>query len=288
MVCSLVRRQMLLSSLRHAHVGSRSVVSSGRVRLPEGYYARRVVVAALGAVGSLVVYETLLAPAPQEDVMQWRDDWDNYPSASGEHEKAVAELRRRADADVDLRHIVMVRHAQCNKDGLSKEGLEQAKLTAERLKSWFGSISTIYHSGSQETQATAEILHECLGAPLVESPLLSEGVPALPSPAPVSLADIPTETLDRDQSRAEGAYRGMFWRPSGLGDGRDSVEIFVSSGNTIRYLTCRALQLPYTGWTRLAAFHCAITWLEIRPDGAVVLREFGGVGHLPPNVATYF
>mmetsp|Transcript_59238 Transcript_59238/g.183988 ORF Transcript_59238/g.183988 Transcript_59238/m.183988 type:complete len:110 (-) Transcript_59238:19-348(-) len=89
------------------------------------------------------------------------------------------------------------------------------------------------------------------------------------------------------QERAEGALRALLWRPSGSRPDEASVEIVVSHGNLIRYLVCRALQLPPTAWSRLAAFHCAVTWIDVDSEGGVALREFGGVGHLPPELMTY-
>ena len=48
----------------------------------------------------------------------------------------------------------------------------------------------------------------------------------------------------------------------------------------------RALQLPPEAWLRLQAYNASMTWLVCYPDGNVVLRGFGDVGHLPPDKIT--
>ncbi|CAJ1327728.1 unnamed protein product [Effrenium voratum] len=75
------------------------------------------------------------------------------------------------------------------------------------------------------------------------------------------------------------------WRPAGGPE--STAEIVVGHGNQMRYVLCRALQLNPNVWSRFAAGHATVSWLEISSDGSVLLREFGGSGHLPPELRTY-
>ncbi|CAE7205318.1 pgam5 [Symbiodinium pilosum] len=144
----------------------------------------------------------------------------------------------------------------------------------------------IFHSPAPEAKATAEAIQKALGKVRTkESPLLAEGIPMVPSPAPEQLETIPAEILANDGARAEGALRTHVWQPSGGVD--TTAEVVVGHGNSIRYMLCRALQLSPAVWSRFAAGHCTISWIEIRSDGAVVLREFGGAGHLPQELQSY-
>lgn len=276
----------------------------------------RIAVGATSVIGSVALYELLSRSlgsqefAPVVDVGAWDAAWDRGAMASSSEESgnAVAQLRSGADAQVARRHVVFVRHAQPAGHGggkaarnseLTATGTKQAELTGQRLKQVFDEVSAVYHSGSKEAKATAEVIHRVLvegvskdQAPvLVESQLLAEGIPTRPSPAPAALGDVSEAELKADGVRAEEAFRALIWRPQGKGEeqqGLATVEVVVGHGNVIRYLLCRALQCPSSGWSRLAANHCTISWLDIGCDGIVALREFGGSGHLPPDLITYY
>lgn len=227
------------------------------------------------------------------DSSLWDADWDNAPP--GTVGEAARALRNAAvDRDVGRRHVLFVRHAQAaGGGGLSAAGRKQAEATGRRLRELVeangASVAAVYHSGAPEAAATAEILRACLpGSPrLAASELLAEGVPFVPSPAPLALAALGEEELRPAALRAEDAFRAHVWRPSGERREQVSVEVVVGHGNSLRYILCRALQLHPAAWSRLAAYHCGVTWLDIDCEGTVVLREFGGVGHLPKGLVTY-
>ena len=50
---------------------------------------------------------------------------------------------------------------------------------------------------------------------------------------------------------------------------------------------CRALQLPPTGWLRLATYNCGLSRFQIRPTGSVSMLGFGDIGHLDLDQTTY-
>lgn len=64
-------------------------------------------------------------------------------------------------------------------------------------------------------------------------------------------------------------------------------EIIVGHANIIRYFFCRALQLPPEAWLRLCIFNCSLTYLTIRPTGAVSARMLGDIGHLGYENSTF-
>mgnify|MGYP005847401375 CR=1 FL=1 len=63
--------------------------------------------------------------------------------------------------------------------------------------------------------------------------------------------------------------------------------IVVCHGNIIRYLTCRALQIPPEAWLRLSIFNCSMTYLIIKPNGYVSARMIGDIGHLGYKETTF-
>jgi len=285
------------------------------MRAPAGYYGPRIAVGAAATVGSFALFEVISGALsywsqPVNSSTIWREDWDDgvedVAAPSGDEVApeaaamaAASQLRRAGDRRVGHRILVFVRHAQpegvvaaegANQAALSKKGQRQAELTGQRLQALFGDdVRLVHTSGAPEAKATAEAIRGCLGkhCSVKESALLAEGMPAMPSPVPAALGEVSAEELRYDSARAEGAFRAHFWRPTGEEPDKVGIEVIVSHGNILRYLVCRALQLPETAWSRLAAHHCAVTWLEVDPAGGVTLREFGGAGHLSPELITY-
>lgn len=263
-------------------------------------------------VGSLALYEVISRALGDPEVVEvdtadveWNEKWATSLDAQvagdseGSRMLAAGEALRTL-SHAGRRHVVFVRHAQPSDQteakgsrapvsALSATGLRQAEASAQRLRALFKEVSAVYHAPSVEARATAEILRKSFGGnvTLIESPMLEEGIPIVPSPSPAALTAVPEDELMQSMARAEGAFRTHVWPPSGEESEAISVEVVVAHGNLIRYLVCRALQLHPATWSRLAAYHGAITWLDIDSAGAVTLREFGGVGHLSKELITY-
>ena len=62
-----------------------------------------------------------------------------------------------------------------------------------------------------------------------------------------------------------------------------ATELRALSGQVIRYMALRALQLPPEAWLRLMTFNCSMTYLVLRPHGSVSLRSLGDVRHPPTH-----
>lgn len=73
----------------------------------------------------------------------------------------------------------------------------------------------------------------------------------------------------------------------GRGHPQHEFEIIVCHGNVIRYMFCRALQLPPEAWLRLTTFNCSLTYLAVRPTGTVSCRMLGDIGHLGYDHSTF-
>jgi serine/threonine-protein phosphatase PGAM5 len=68
---------------------------------------------------------------------------------------------------------------------------------------------------------------------------------------------------------------------------RHEFDIIVCHGNVIRYMFCRALQLPPEAWLRLSIFNCSLTYLMLKPNGRVSCRMLGDIGHLGYDHSTF-
>jgi len=258
---------------------------------------------------------------------KWQENWDGRSPLPGAKHKPGP-----------TKHILLIRHGQYDRNDQHRQltalGIEQARLTGERLAAMCDqnmadklsaepdglaqtpiTISCIYSSNLLRARQTAELFLQALPETVLapEDPLLAEGCPCIPDPAPANYYPSPA-TVWEDGSRIEAAFRRYFHRavdsheiPSNRDpallqaegrqdedeiDENESVEetweIMVCHGNVIRYFVARALQLPPQVWLRMATYNCGITHVKINSNGRCSLVSFGDTGHLPLDKTTYF
>jgi serine/threonine-protein phosphatase PGAM5 len=166
---------------------------------------------------------------------------------------------------------------------LTPVGVEQAKLTAQRLRSL--PISAIHCSTLRRAAETAEIIaREFPDIPLNRSQGLWECYPCIP-PIPVyieSFAQVPAEEIGQGREHAEKAFDRYFK----CARGKDKHEILVSHGNLIRYFVCRVLQNQPEAWGSMDMCNCGISKVLIKSDGWMILVSHNDVGHLPKHLIT--
>ena len=212
------------------------------------------------------------------------------------------------------RHILLVRHGQYDERRQEDEyrkltplGRLQAIKTGKRLaeiangsmnfpKPEFNGkcpIKAIHVSNMVRAKETAALIAEQFQTDKVvvtkPDPLLNE---ALPSPMIPIRPDIKgaTEEIDENHDRIEEAFQKYFYRDESNvdeGEENDEFEIIVCHGNVIRYMFCRALQLPPETWLRMCTLNCSITYLTIRPNGMVSARMMGDIGHLDYDESSF-
>ena len=61
----------------------------------------------------------------------------------------------------------------------------------------------------------------------------------------------------------------------------------MTHGNLLRYLVCRALDLPPERWTNFEINNCGITEILIEHDGRMQLVSHNDTGHLPSYLKTF-
>uniref|UniRef100_A0A1I8H933 Serine/threonine-protein phosphatase PGAM5, mitochondrial n=2 Tax=Macrostomum lignano TaxID=282301 RepID=A0A1I8H933_9PLAT len=212
---------------------------------------------------------------------KWNNNWDNRhwrttDSSSSNNNK--------------IRSIILVRHGRFHHsdrllDDLGRRQAEQLGNRLAQLHRRYG-ISRIISSSAPRAVQTAELAMRYLPNNLKrqECHLLTEvGWPCPPEPPGAHF--VPEFYYHDRAARAEAAFRRHIHRADDdAGESTNELEVFVCHRNIIRYMVCRALQLPPEAWLRFSVDHCSITWLDLYPDGRVCLRCFGDSGHVPVSL----
>ncbi|XP_074642677.1 serine/threonine-protein phosphatase PGAM5, mitochondrial-like isoform X2 [Tubulanus polymorphus] len=215
-----------------------------------------------------------------EDLVKPVED-KNDEAQIAERKKKIKELKPTA-----VRHLILIRHGQYHMNGsdkgtLTSLGQEQAAFTGKRLQELGFDYDFMVYSTMPRATETAEIIHKFLpNVEMTSCNFLREGSPIPPEP-PIGNWK-PEAQFYEDGARIEAAYRKYIHRAD-ASQSKDSYEVYVFHANVIRYFVCRALQFPPEAWLRLSLHNGSITWLTVRPNGRVTLRELGDCGHIPAN-----
>jgi serine/threonine-protein phosphatase PGAM5 len=194
------------------------------------------------------------------------------------------------------RVLVLVRHGQYETAPKERErhvltalGHEQAAVVGDRLARLRAEapmpFGRLVHSDMVRAVQTAAALTARLPGVLVDcEPDLAEGRPCVPQPSR-SAQKWRRESIVADGARIERGFRKLVRRAS-EGAAHDEYIVVVCHANVIRYLVCRALQLPPEAWLRMSLPHCSLTTLCVYPSGRVSMHGFGDAGHLAPAQTT--
>ena len=184
------------------------------------------------------------------------------------------------------RHILLVRHGQYDAEGigsLTELGREQAAHTGQWLSQNVAGIyrlrvEAIFSSTLPRAKETSDIIAKSLtrSRPVKRAAVLREGMYSK-----VKGYEVPASEREEDRQRADAAFE-KFFRVSRT----DRLEILVCHGNLIRYLVCKAMEIPVLRWTRMNSNHCALTRVLIRDTGAVRVVSYNETAHLPPRLIT--
>lgn len=180
------------------------------------------------------------------------------------------------------RTLLLVRHGHYSlEDGgkLTELGREQAQLTGKWI---FGHLAgqrvdALWSSTLPRARETAAII----GGSLARSKVRPVGTLREGMYSKVKGYDVPPSERQEDRARADTAYE-RFFRTSRS----DRLEIVVCHGNLIRYLVCRAMEVPVVRWTRMNSNHCGVTRILVRDTGAVRVVSYNETAHLPPKLVT--
>jgi serine/threonine-protein phosphatase PGAM5 len=178
--------------------------------------------------------------------------------------------------------LLLVRHGQyAVEDGgaLTEVGREQARLTGRWILDHLDGkrVDALWSSTLPRARETAEIIgKQVTRLKPRQVPILREGMYTK-----VKGYDVPASERREDRARAAVVWE-RFFRTSRT----DRLEIVVCHGNLIRYLVCRALQVPITRWTRMNSNHCGLTRILIRDTGAIRVVSYTETAHLPAKLVT--
>lgn len=250
-----------------------------------------------GSLGTYVGIKLLYRPPPstksselEEPVpkYQWIHDWD-----CREFQLNNVDRQEGGNESTALRHIVLVRHGEYNStpsgNHLTNLGRRQAYRTGQRLREMGITWDHVVASTMTRAQETAMIILKQINfdpLKMKRCDLLPEGTPCPADPPQNRSPAIIENSYRRDGPRIEAAFRRYFFRAS-PDQKDDSYLLIIGHANVIRYLVCRALQLPSEAWTRFNLHHSSITWLTIWPTGYVTLRCMSDTGYMPVKEMTH-
>ncbi len=168
--------------------------------------------------------------------------------------------------------------------GLTEIGLEQAVLTAQRLKEL--SIDAIYTSTLPRAIQTGQIIANEF--PLIRVQPDDQLRECLPGLTPRLSVHFSLRSVNLAARAAEGRLQAddVFERYFRYSFRDDRRELIVCHGNLIRYLVTRALGAPPELWTSFDIRNCGISEIHIRPEGPLVVAH-GDVGHMPIHLHTF-
>ncbi len=178
--------------------------------------------------------------------------------------------------------LLLVRHGQYGlEDGgkLTELGREQARTTGKWIAEELAGerVAALWSSTLPRARETAAIIGACITRTRVRPiGVLREGMYSK-----VKGYEVPASERQEDRARADLAYDRIF-RTSRS----DRFEIVVCHGNLIRYLVCRAMDIPVVRWTRMNSNHCGLTRILVRDTGAVRVVSYNETAHLPVNMVT--
>ncbi|CAD5113025.1 DgyrCDS2226 [Dimorphilus gyrociliatus] len=235
----------------------------------------------------------------RQESVSWDSNWDKRnPDVMLEHykfrlkKKALENEKSREEFSTKAsRHILLIRHGQYNIKGsedeerkLTEIGRLQAHETGKRLKDLALPYTMFVSSTMQRAKETAEIIENYLPIKIgIYDDNLREGMPYPPEP-PIMMYRSEYR-YHEDGARIEAAYRRYFKRTD-PGQTEDSYDIVVCHANVIRYFICRVLQVSPSAWARMDLKHASITWVVIRPNGEIRIRQVGDCGHMPVKLMT--
>ena len=265
----------------------------------------------VGKLKSFLFSKNLAYAATAEDnykthvsFSSWNNNWDRrdpfhlvnpskldkMTNGSNETKEALKDLLL-GHTPTTTRNLIFIRHGQYQnkfkedeKRILTPLGQEQAIYTGIRLRELGLDYDRVIESSMTRAIETSDLIQAQLKNVKVErTDLLREGSPIQPDP-PFNQWRPEISTF-RDGPRIEAAFRKYVHRAE-VSQKQDSFEIVVCHANVIRYIVCRALQLPPQAWLRMSLRHGSITWISIRPNGHVTLKCFGESSHMPVDKLT--
>ena len=209
--------------------------------------------------------------APVHESIPWNYNWDGRQNVKGN----------------GARHMLLIRHGQYDTTDrndknriLTALGRTQAERLGKYLREFIGenNLSRVVSSNMTRAIETRNIAMANYGQRIqpTADPLLREAAPNVFSPSEPGY-EPPITSINRGNAQLNQGFAKYFRRTT---QRHDVIEIYFVHANVVRYLTCKALQLPLNAWLRFQLRHCSITWIEVKQDGTVVCNAYGDTAYL--------
>ncbi|MDA3838305.1 MAG: histidine phosphatase family protein [Candidatus Delongbacteria bacterium] len=174
--------------------------------------------------------------------------------------------------------------------GLTEKGIEQAKLTGQKMKSY--PIDKIYYSSLPRARETAYYIAQAFPDKKMtvnETPDLLECLPFTDIDTAKRYAnDITSEDLAIHRKHADDGM-STFFKFKSTDEEKDVHEILVCHGNIIRYFISLILDIKKPDdWLGMWIDNCGISMLRISQRGYIRLLSLNDTGHLPRELLEEF
>lgn len=159
--------------------------------------------------------------------------------------------------------------------GLTSLGRKQADFTGRRLLE--DGMDELFHSPMERSRESARIIrHLFPKVPVHVTHALAEISPPWPDSYQCACPHREEEISDQLSRLMERFFHSA----------RDHQrrECFVSHGNLIRCLICRAMGIPRENWLRIQLDHGSLTVFEVTANHEVLLHTLNDTGHIPSHL----
>ena len=188
--------------------------------------------------------------------------------------------------DDGMPRLLLIRHAaatghDADDPGLSAQGRLQAEQLADALATL--DVRAVWHGPKRRTEQTARAVESRIGCERLTTELLDDRTPF---PADDRWEEYPRhrwewfEQVPADERDTGGAALSAAWTNIRSQLDTSGTLVAVTHAFVVAWFVSLAMNAPPPSWTHLAVSNAAITEIEQRANGDLIIHRFNDTGHL--------